>query len=58
VLARFHPFRPTRTVALFSGPFARVTVANFFFFLNFAWWFLLPLAPRLRRRVVRLYTQQ
>ena len=27
----------------FSGPFARVTVANFFFFLNFASFFLLPL---------------
>ena len=31
---------PTR---LLSGPFARVTVANFFFFLNFASFFLLPL---------------
>jgi MFS family permease len=29
--------------SLFSGPFARVTVANFFFFLNFASFFLLPL---------------
>jgi len=28
---------------LLSGPFARVTVANFFFFLNFASFFLLPL---------------
>jgi len=28
---------------LISGPFARVTVANFFFFLNFASFFLLPL---------------
>ena len=28
---------------LVSGPFARVTVANFFFFLNFASFFLLPL---------------
>lgn len=29
--------------AVFSGPFARVTIANFFFFLNFASFFLLPL---------------
>src|SRR5216684_896993 len=28
---------------LLSGPFARVTLANFFFFLNFASFFLLPL---------------
>jgi len=28
---------------LLSGPFARVTAANFFFFLNFASFFLLPL---------------
>src|SRR5258708_11816602 len=28
---------------LLSGPFARVKVANFFFFLNFASFFLLPL---------------
>src|SRR5438128_266995 len=28
---------------LVSGPFARVTIANFFFFLNFASFFLLPL---------------
>jgi MFS family permease len=28
---------------LFAGPFARVTIANFFFFLNFASFFLLPL---------------
>jgi MFS family permease len=28
---------------LLTGPFARVTVANFFFFLNFASFFLLPL---------------
>ncbi|HVM98156.1 MAG TPA: MFS transporter [Candidatus Acidoferrales bacterium] len=28
---------------LFAGPFALVTVANFFFFLNFASFFLLPL---------------
>src|SRR5262249_47732618 len=31
---------------LISGPFARVTVANFFFFLNFASFFLLPLYVR------------
>jgi len=31
------------TSRLFSGPFARVTIANFFFFLNFASFFLLPL---------------
>jgi hypothetical protein len=28
---------------LLSGPFARVTVANFLFFLNYASFFLLPL---------------
>lgn len=33
----------TQESALFSGPFARVTIANFFFFLNFASFFLLPL---------------
>ena len=31
---------------LISGPFARVTLANFFFFLNFASFFLLPLYVR------------
>src|ERR1700687_2969063 len=35
--------RTAMTSRLFSGPFARVTVANFFFFLNFASFFLLPL---------------
>ena len=32
-----------RSQRLLSGPFARVTVANFLFFLNFASFFLLPL---------------
>jgi MFS family permease len=31
------------SMPIFSGPFARVTTANFFFFLNFASFFLLPL---------------
>jgi MFS family permease len=35
-----HFLMPTR---LLSGPFVRVTIANFFFFLNFASFFLLPL---------------
>ncbi len=38
------PARPLlMSTPLLSGPFARVTVANFFFFLNFASFFLLPL---------------
>jgi len=43
VLSRSHSLLRTETTALFSGPFARVTIANFFFFLNFASFFLLPL---------------
>jgi MFS family permease len=43
VLARSRSLPRTETAALFSGPFARVTIANFFFFLNFASFFLLPL---------------
>jgi MFS family permease len=34
---------PPRRRPLLSGPFLRVTLANFFFFLNFASFFLLPL---------------
>ncbi|HEX7407341.1 MAG TPA: MFS transporter, partial [Candidatus Binatia bacterium] len=43
MLARFRTSPRAQTAALFSGPFARVTVVNFFFFLNFASFFLLPL---------------
>jgi Na+/melibiose symporter-like transporter len=43
VLARSRRRAAARGASLFSGPFARVTVANFFFFLNFASFFLLPL---------------
>jgi MFS family permease len=43
VLARSRSLPRTETAALFTGPFARVTIANFFFFLNFASFFLLPL---------------
>ena len=32
--------------ALLNGPFLRATLANFFFFLNFASYFLLPLHLR------------
>ena len=32
-----------RAAPLFAGPFARVTVVDFFFFLSFASFFLLPL---------------
>lgn len=43
MFARFRTSPRAQTAALFSGPFARVTVVNFFFFLNFASFFLLPL---------------
>jgi MFS family permease len=43
VPARSRRRAAARSASLFSGPFARVTVANFFFFLNFASFFLLPL---------------
>lgn len=43
MLVRSRTFSRIETTPLFSGPFARVTIANFFFFLNFASFFLLPL---------------
>ena len=43
MLARSSHVPPVRAAPLFSGPFARVTIVNFFFFLSFASFFLLPL---------------
>jgi len=43
VLARSSHVPPVRAAPLFSGPFARLTIVNFFFFLSFASFFLLPL---------------
>ena len=40
------PLRPPMRDRLLSGPFLLTTVANFFFFLNFASFFLLPLHIR------------
>jgi len=37
------PLQPSMAETAWRGPFLRITVANFFFFLNFASFFLLPL---------------